>query len=191
MIRAVSRLLILSGCVMLLWSALLTYRFLSPRKKLFPVQLISTSEGSRASSIKPLSVKIPAVGVDLSVMPGSVKNNQWVMTRQGVSYLTSSPIPGDKGNSVFYGHNDRSLLGNLSKARPGDLVEIVMDDGSLRSFVIDLTGEVTPKQTEILSDAGDTRITIFTCSGLFDQKRFVVVAKPVEKPSASSAGHRG
>lgn len=197
MIRTLSRLLIISGCAMLVWSGVLIYRFFSPQKKLFSIQVPATQAGAVAvaHSSKPLSLAIPKLQIHLAVVSGTVENNQWTMTRRGVSYLTSSPIPGEHGNSILYGHNDLSLLGNLTKARPGDLIEVTMDDGTPRLFVVDLTGEVTPKQTEILDDAGDTRLTIFTCSGLFDQKRFVVVAKPVEKPAekpaASSAGRRG
>lgn len=186
MIRIVSRFLLLSGFAALLWSGFLTYKFYAPGKNLFPVDRITLEHAVATLSKKPLTFAIPSLSIELPVVPGRIEGSQWAMTRQGISYLETSPVPGQQGNSIFYGHNDRSLLGNLTKAKPGQVVRIGFDDGTRQDFVVDLTGEVTPKQTEILQDAGDTRLTIFTCSGLFDQKRFVVIATPVGDAVAST-----
>ena len=60
---------------------------------------------------------IKDLGIDLPVIPAKAKNNHWDTTDNGVSYLLSSPVPGDTGNSIFYAHNWASLFGNFASAR--------------------------------------------------------------------------
>jgi len=71
-------------------------------------------------------------------------------------------------------------LGKLPKVKPGQEITIVFTDGSSKIFTIEYTSVVTPDQTHILNPTADSRITLYTCTGLFDNKRFVVTA--VNKP---------
>ena len=61
--------------------------------------------------------------------------------------------------------------------KPGDRIEIAFSDGSIREFVVAYTTTVNPGQVEILKDSEDSRLTLYTCTGFLDSKRFVVTAK--------------
>lgn len=133
------------------------------------------SENERTSS-QPVQVIIKDLQINLPIYPANVTNDIWETTYEGASYLTSSPLPGESGNSIMYGHNWTSLFGNLVKAKPGQTVEIVYADGSKKRFVINTTETVGPADSHILSESKDKRITLYTCTGFLDSKRFVVVA---------------
>lgn len=125
----------------------------------------------------PLEISIPKINKVLKIEPGEVAGNRWSVSETGVSYLTTSALPGSGGNSVMYGHNRINLLGDLNKAGTGDLISIKMDNGEVLTFRIFETREIKPDQVEILNATADNRLTLYTCSGFLDQARFVVFAR--------------
>lgn len=124
----------------------------------------------------PVEIIVKDVGIDLPIIPAAFNNGTFQTTNQGASYLTSSPIPGDKGNSVIYAHNWLNLFGNLPKVKKGDTVTIIFNDKSKKDFAITQTQTVSAYQTSILQPFDDKRITIFTCANFLDADRFVVTA---------------
>lgn len=124
----------------------------------------------------PQRIVISDLDINLPVVPAKITQNNWETTNDGASYLSSSPMPGQKGNSVIYAHNWASLFGNLVNAKPGQKVDVVYADGSKKKFFIEYTSTVSPNEASILAPSTDKRITLYTCTGLFDSKRFVVVA---------------
>lgn len=128
------------------------------------------------SHAQPLQITITSVGINLRLYPAAIRGKTWDTTSQGASYLTTSPIPGDKGNSIIYAHNWTSLFGNLVLVKPGEKVTIRYQDRTEKSFTIAFTSQVSPQDTSILNQSEDRRITLYTCYGFLDTKRFVVVA---------------
>jgi LPXTG-site transpeptidase (sortase) family protein len=76
----------------------------------------------------------------------------------------------------LYGHNWSALLGSLPKIKPGDKIKIILSNGQEKNFVVKYTSIVAPSDTKILSDSADSRITLYTCAGFLDSKRFVATA---------------
>lgn len=134
---------------------------------------------NEGTSIIPKSMEIPSINARLQIFPALVHEKRWDTTNVGVSYLTTTPLPGQKGNSVIYGHNWKSILGDLTKVKPGQMIIIIMHDGVKKEFRVEYTATVEPSQTYVIDNTKDTRITIYTCTGFLDSKRFVVVAKPL------------
>ena len=124
----------------------------------------------------PQGVSIPSLGIDVPVYPAQVTDNVWQTTESGASYLVSSPLPGESGNSVVYAHNWKSLFGNLTKARVGEYVIVRYPDGTKKTFVIAYTSVVKPDESTILAPSQDKRLTLYTCTGFLDRERFVAVA---------------
>src|SRR5437762_625208 len=104
---------------------------------------------------QPQRIIISDLGIDLLLVASRVTNNKWETTNNGASYLSSSPIPGNTGNSVIYGHNWVSLFGKLVNAKPGQKVEVVFADGSKKKFIIEYTSTVVPTQASILAPSKD------------------------------------
>lgn len=132
----------------------------------------------------PEHITIKSLNINLPVTPSAIKNNVWEVSTTGASYLQSSPVPGEKGNSIIYTHNWLKLFGNLVLAKPGDEIEVTYADLSKKYFYVKQIKTVTPDETSILLSGNDIRLTLFTCTGYMDSKRFVVIAG-LEKPKVS------
>jgi LPXTG-site transpeptidase (sortase) family protein len=152
-------------------------RFLVLSQKIDQSKQVNVSAQENQLLVKPIKLYIPKLSKILAVSDGQVINNRWIISETGVSYLTSSVLPGKVGNSVFYGHNKAEILGGLPRLAAGDLIYVVLDNGEFAKYQVFETKEVSPNQVQILNDSDEARLTIYTCSGFLDQARFVVVAR--------------
>jgi LPXTG-site transpeptidase (sortase) family protein len=178
--KFISNFFILAGLVLLAFGIYLVWERNSPQSVSFenpPLpQEGSLVEGSITALGKPVLIKIPSIDKELQIIPSKIVNNRWESTKKGVSYLETSPIPGEMGNSIIYGHNYSNLLKNLTDVKVGDEIAIVFENGGEKKFEVMFTQEVGPNQSTILNATGDRRVTLYTCSGFLDSKRFVVTA---------------
>lgn len=173
---AVSKLFLFLGICFLLFGSYLLYLRHSPKILTFKKAPASVNALAFES---PSHIDIPSINVSLPIISAISKGNLWETTNVGVSYLQTTPVPGQKGNSVLYGHNWKSLLGDLYKVKPGQNIDITLNTGVKKRFVVEYTAVVDPSQTYIIDNTQDSRITLYTCTGFLDSKRFVVVAKPL------------
>lgn len=173
--KLLSRLFLILGIFLITFGIYLISLRYSPKTLTFENAVFAQST---THSTIPTLLIIPSATISLPVIPSSTHNNTWEITSEGVSFLSSSVKPGTPGNSVFYGHNWDNLLKNLHSVKPHDTIEIVMSDKKRMKFVVEYTAVVDPFKTEVIKNTDDTRVTIYTCTGFLDSKRFVVVAKP-------------
>jgi len=169
------KLLIAVGLVILLFSAYFFYQRYNPLRLSFSISDYR-AQGITDSASMPVEIIIPAIKLDLPVIPARLVKNSWETTDKGVSYLTSSPIPGNKGNSILYGHDWSNILGPITKLKTGQVIEVRFVAGAVRKFAINTISLVSPDQASILAPSADARITLYTCAGFWDSKRFVVTA---------------
>lgn len=163
------------GLVCLILAAFFFWQRTTPRRLSFKVENRSQNEAN-LGALEPKTLMIKDLGISLPITPAQVEKGKWEASTKGVSYLSTSPIPGETGNSVLYGHNWSNVLGNLVKIKPGQEVAILFNDGSVKNFMVKMTQTVTPEQTNILDPSDDQRVTLYTCVGFLDRKRFVVTA---------------
>lgn len=130
------------------------------------------------SRIVPTRLVIKSLGVDLPIYESEIIDGKWEKTKKGVSYLTTTPLPGDTGNSIIYGHNWENLLGKLDQIENGNDVKIIFSDGSNAVFNVKNKFVVTSDQTHILKQSTYPKLTMYTCSNFLDAKRLVVTATP-------------
>lgn len=169
-----SRILIFTGAALLIFGAYLIFERYNPQRLGFNNAPISSSTPS--AGVFPKEIIIADLDIKLPVYPAQIEKNKWEATTKGVSYLVTSPVPGEVGNSIIYGHNWANLLGRLPKIMPGQKIEIIFDNNEKRTFIVEHASIVGPDQTSILEGTSDKRITLYTCTGFLDSKRFVVTA---------------
>ena len=128
----------------------------------------------------PVAIAIKGLNINLPIIPAEIHSTQWDTTTKGVSWLDNSPEPGENGNSILYAHNWTSLFGNLPKVKPGQKIQIGFKDNTKKNFLVQNTAIVKPNQLGILDQTTDKRITLYTCTGFMDSKRFVVTAKLID-----------
>lgn len=145
-----------------------------------PQASIQTAE---EQSKKPIKIYVPALKRSLDITDGYITRDRWAISETGVSFLTTSTLPGRAGNTVIYGHNTQDKLGGLWRVHAGDNIYVVLAGGELVKYQVTDTKEIQPTQVEILNQTDDKRLTLYTCSGFLDQARFVVIAQAVDKTS--------
>lgn len=162
-----SLILIILGASLVLLAAFNKTNFQIPQKEVASANFVP----------KPTKLYIPKLGKILYVSDGYVVDNRWIISETGVSYLTSSAIPGQVGNTVIYGHNTNNILGGLPQVVDGDTVYVIRRDGDFIKYQVFETKVIEPTQVDILNQSTDSRLTIYTCTGFLDSARFVVIAK--------------
>ncbi|OGK15516.1 hypothetical protein A2774_04470 [Candidatus Roizmanbacteria bacterium RIFCSPHIGHO2_01_FULL_39_12c] len=135
-------------------------------------------ENSKVQGFRPVRITIPDAEIELPIYPAKVEKNKWESTTQGVSWFAASAIPGERGNSILYGHNWTNLLGNLAKVKVNQSIKIKFEDNKEKEFKVEKIAVVSPRDVRILNPTDDRRLTLYTCIGLFDGKRLVVIASP-------------
>ncbi len=180
-----SKILIFAGLLLIGISLYLYQMRLTPVrlkiKSYKNVQNASMKESLPASKAEPLLLEIPELKIKLPIVPAKINDGKWETTSEGVSYLATSPIPGETGNSILYGHNWEKLLGRLIDIKPNAKIIITYTDGTTTTFIVEYTGTVKPDQIGILNQTTDKRITVYTCTGFLDSMRFIVVAFPEDE----------
>jgi len=173
------------GVLLLFFSVYLYWQRTNPNRLSFEFNNVDAKEMIETKSVEatesmikanPIGIRIRSISVELPVVYSRMTNDLWETTDEGVSFLDTSTIPGNTGNSIMYGHNWNNILGNLGKVAPGQKIEILYDDGVIRDFTIEYVQEISPLSSDILAKTDDRRLTLYTCSGFLDSKRLVVTA---------------
>lgn len=146
---------------------------------LIPKAPLQVQEPTRTAA-KPAKLYIPNMDRVLYVSDGYVQANRWTVSETGVSYLTTSALPTQAGNTVMYGHNRKGILGGLWRVREGDYLYVILENGQFVKYQVAQRKEIKPTQVEILERTEDSRLTLYTCSGFLDTARFVLVAQKIE-----------
>ena len=176
-INSCANCLLVIGFLSLFILSYLIYQRYNPQNLSFDLPPATYSVNQDISSLQPIGIKIDSINLSLSIIPSEINDNKWEASTKGISYLRTSVIPGDKGNSILYGHNWPNLLGSLKRVKPGQEIVVIYNDNSRRSFEVEYLMSVSPSETSILEKSEDNRITLYTCDGFLDSKRLVAVAK--------------
>lgn len=147
-------------------------------ERYMPHQIITEPAVYGANDVGyPQSISINSIKVNLPIVRSVMEDpKKWPTTRNGVSYLENSVLPGRVGNSIFYGHNWPNLLGGLKNVKRGDTIELKYPTGEIKTFTIDLITEMPAKHAQVTLESDQKIMTIYTCSGFLDSKRIIVTA---------------
>ena len=151
------------------------WRFYNARILSFKTDNVSASSESQSSN--PVSINIPSIGLTLPVEESTIIDGVWQISYQGASHLDKSADPGEGGNMVIYGHNKNSLFGQIRWLKEEDLIEIKNEEGVLYSYRVVKTVITTPDDIEYVLPKSEEILTLYTCTGLLDSKRHIVLAK--------------
>lgn len=138
----------------------------------------ATRQASAQPITPPQSISIPTIGLQLSIAPATIVDNQWTLYDNKVSWLATSKIPGS-GNVILFAHNRPVLFGNLKKLQLGQEIIVTQEDKQIIYEVVEKR-KVTPQDVDAVIGDRD-QLTLYTCDGSFDQKRLIVVALPKAK----------
>jgi sortase (surface protein transpeptidase) len=132
----------------------------------------------RAAVGRPVSIAIPAAGVDARVVPVGLRADR-TMEVPGVDlagWYEPGPRPGEAGPAVIVGHVDSrdgpAVFFRLGELRRGDRIEVGEQGGGGRAFVVDrverLPKEALPTE-RIWNRTKEPVLRLITCGGSFDR----------------------
>lgn len=115
--------------------------------------------------------------------------------RDGVVHYPGTAEPGENGNVVITGHSSyfswdpgrfKDVFALLHEVIVGDTV-IVYHNQKAYFYQVYGIEVVTPDKVDVLTQNGDNRLTLITCTPVgTNLKRLVVFAKPIQNPNGSS-----
>lgn len=138
---------------------------------------VAAAAPARSAAV-PERVVIPSLGVDAPLESLVRDETGWIQPPVLVDqagWYRDGVVPGDIGPSVIAGHVD-SRIGpgvflRLSELAPGDIVDVVLSDGTTRTFAV--TGSMSvPKEDfpteDVYGPTPTAQLRLITCGGVFD-----------------------
>ncbi|MCM3517159.1 class F sortase [Nocardioides sp. P86] len=137
----------------------------------------STIPVQGATAARPVEVRVPRLGIvsrldDLAVLADGTLERppRW----QVAGWYAAGPRPGETGPAVIAGHVDSptgpAVFTGLEALRPGDLVEVLGDDGTTTSFTVDRLA-TAPKDAfptrAVYGQTPDAQLRLITCDGAY------------------------
>lgn len=133
-----------------------------------PQEFVYASENIASATAFPEELIIKSLNIDLPVYKANYKNGKWETINNGVSY----------NNRVFYGHNWPNLLGKITNIKPNQKIQVIYNNKKIKDFSVFSTSIITSANSNILErNLDNSIITVYTCTGFLDSKRFVVLAR--------------
>jgi sortase A len=153
----------------------------SPTPPLADGSTVSGPTSGRTASVVPrlpggalARLEIPAIHLDQFVVEGTSESD----LRRGPGHYPGSPLPGQPGNAAIAGH--RTTFGapfsRLDELKAGDTIIATTAAGRFL-YVMSHELVVSPGQTSVVDDYGDSRLTLTTCTPKFSATaRLIAVA---------------
>lgn len=170
-----SNVLIVLG--LLLISIFLVWRYHQERILSFNIKANQNLEV--ASGVKPVYIKSYPLGIDVSVKESRIVNGVWTINPNSANFLISSKGLGEEGNTLIYGHNKNEILGPLRWASVDTIIEVTGSDNTVYKYKVIKTDIVDPDNLKYVLPTESETLTLYTCTGFLDSKRFVAIAKRV------------
>jgi len=153
----------------------------------------TTRATATAGDGRPVSIRIPAIGVDARVVPVGLGPDRTmeVPAVDLAGWYEPGPRPGAAGPAVIVGHVDSrrgpAVFFRLGQLRTGDRIVVGRARGGPRSFVVERV-ERQPKQAlptgRIWNHTRRPVLRLITCGGSFDRasghyrENVIVYARP-------------
>jgi hypothetical protein len=138
----------------------------------------STRTAGWGSAGLPVSIAIPAVGVDARVVPVGLRADRTMEVPEVdlAGWYEPGPRPGKAGPAVIVGHVDSrrgpAVFFRLGELRPGDRIAVGQQGGAARSFLVERVERV-PKEALPVERIWDRThqpvLRLITCGGSFDR----------------------
>lgn len=127
----------------------------------------------------PVHILIPKININLPVVEAPIVNGYWELSETTASHGEGSAGVGQPGNMVVFAHARPNLFYNLKDIKTNDVV-YVLTKSTWRQYKVVRITAVYPNQTEIIKQTKKEMLTLYTCSGFYDEKRLIIQATPIK-----------
>ncbi len=140
--------------------------------------IVASSEFRKTDNESNVSrILIPKENIDLTVKHARIIGGYWETSETTASHGDGSSNPGTGGNVVIFAHARVGLFYNLKDVKKDDIIYVFTKDRWYRYKVGEIKS-VYPADVTTVSPTKKEVLTLFTCSGFFDEKRLIVKAYP-------------
>lgn len=116
-------------------------------------------------------ITIPKLKLSVDIMDVGVQGGEYVVPAWNVGHHEDSVQAGDPGNAVFTGHletiNAGHVFAHLKDLVPGDAIYTYTKTQRL-TWTVRETKPVANTDTDFFAPTDDTRITLYTCTGVWN-----------------------
>jgi LPXTG-site transpeptidase (sortase) family protein len=144
-----------------------------------PIIIDSKLLVSKKTENTPVRIIVPQSEIDLPVTPSKIIDGYWELSETTASYGLGSGYPGEKGNIVIFAHARSGLFYNLRDTKKGDFVYVLVKN-KWYMYKVNKIDAVYPNQKEVIMPTKTETLTLYTCTGFYDEKRLVVTAVPAK-----------
>lgn len=122
---------------------------------------------------KPVHIKAYSVGINVKIKPAVIIKGVWPVFTDSAGYVINGK------NLIIYGHNTNNIFGPIRQIK--EKAEIVIFDNNFNKYRYQVVNIdiVNNSNMRYIESTTDETLTLYTCAGLFDSKRFIVVAKRI------------
>jgi LPXTG-site transpeptidase (sortase) family protein len=152
--------------------------YLSTRLSFFPTTTNPKSD-TLGNNLNLTLISIPEQNIELPLFETRIKNGIWQISENGASLLNSTAFPKSEDRYVIYAHNTLNKFGKITYLKPGSRIYLLDKSGKILKYEVTLTQIVNPNQVDVLTKKDDNNLILYTCTGIFDSKRFVVKAAQI------------
>ncbi len=131
-----------------------------------------------ASRPAPVALRIPAIGVDVSLSTLGLNADHTVQVPtdfQQAGWFGLGPSPGQTGSAVILGHVDSytgpAVFFQIRTLRAGDQVNVSLADGTIAHFQVTAVAMYAKDQfpaQQVYAPHGGSALQLVTCGGAFD-----------------------
>lgn len=129
---------------------------------------------------KATEIDIPDIKLKMPIKESQIVDGVWQTFEGYANHLEVSANPGSGGNIVIYAHNKNSEFGPIRWMNLGQEISVTNEKGEKYLYRVVKIAEVNPSNMSYVLPKPSEVLTLYTCSGIFDSKRFIVVAEPVK-----------
>jgi len=162
-----------------------------------PTLAFATPVIRQPASSPPTRLSIPAISLDIPVVPVGVKTINdvggsrvvWADVPNAAAFHQTSAYPGNPGNTVLNGHRDilGSVFRNLNKVEIGDEIKLYVGDVEYPYLVTETlvvpeafaSARQRAENLRLIGYMPEERLTLITCTPIgLATHRLLVIAKP-------------
>jgi len=143
-----------------------------------PAAAPSGATGPAVPRSAPVALRIPAIGVDVSLSTLGLNADHTVQVPtdfQQPGWFGLGPSPGQTGSAVILGHvdsyTDPAVFFQILTLRAGDQVNVSLADGAIAHFQVSAVAMYAKDQfpaQQVYAPHGGSALQLVTCGGTFD-----------------------
>jgi LPXTG-site transpeptidase (sortase) family protein len=141
------------------------------------INVTTILDDSKKYSGVPMALNIPRLKLKLGIVSGAydASTKTWTLSRDKAHYAMQTEVNNNRsGLTLIYGHNTKEVFQKTTELKKGDLIEITATNGHV--FVYRYQGEqiVAPTDTTIFEYSGKPRLSLMSCTGLWNENRRIM-----------------